>query len=371
MTNNENPPPPTTAIIEPFLEPLDTSGNYILPTTQYIANAAILVVFAYLIPLIVMEVNYFRYAVWRSHGRLVRTKDVVATVDAVASKVEGGVEGGEGVKAGSVVAETKKEGSSSSSSGRSDEENQRDIVIQNLTSSVSSDDISAVAEENKHDNDRKNSHQGGEELIVEKINSYYNTIIQEKKNNNDDDNNDDDRNQSQTKNDNNTTNNNNNNNNHLLQDTSRHSAVGHLMHDVRSISVRSTVVVPDVISRRSSRRLSTNTSINNKYTKSNKHDINQTTTDQQHHQQQQQLLHNTYKCIQSSSLISIILSLLIYTISATLIALYTRNMESKMVAVVTGSSKFVAAVIVFILSAKFPQWVSIILLFCCLFCCFV
>lgn len=355
---NENPPPPPTAIIEPFLEPLDTSGNYILPTTQYIANAAILVVFAYLIPLIVMEVNYFRYAVWRSHGRLVRKKDVVATVDA-AVKVEGDVEGGEGVKAGSAVAETKKEGSSSSGrSTRNDEENQRDIVMQNLTSSVSSDDISAVAEENKHDNDRKNGHQGGEELLVEKINSYYNTIIQEKKNN-DDDNNDDDRKQSQTKNDNN-----NNNNNHLLQDTSRHSAVGHLMHDVRSISVRSTIVVPDVISRRDSRRLS-NTSIN-KCT--NKDKNNQTTTDQQH-QQQQLLLHNAYKCIQSSSLISIILSLLIYTISATLIALYTRNMESKMVAVVTGSSKFVAAVIVFILSAKFPQWVSIILLFCCLFCC--
>lgn len=357
MTNNENPPPPPTAIIEPFLEPLDTSGNYILPTTQYIANAAILVVFAYLIPLIVMEVNYFRYAVWRSHGRLVRKKDVVAIEGDVASKVEGGVEGGEGVKAGSVVAKKKKEGSSSSS-GKSDEENQRAIVMQNLTSSVSSDDISAVAEENKHDNDRKNGHQGGEELRVEKINSYYNTIIQEKKNN-DDDNNDDDRNQSQTKNDNN------NNNNHLLQDTSRHSAVGHLMHDVRSMSVRSTIVVPDVISRRNSRRLS-NTSINNKHTKSNKHDINQTTTDQQH-QQQQLLLHNAYKCIQSSSLISIILSLLIYTISATLIALYTRNMESKMVAVVTGSSKFVAAVIVFILSAKFPQWVSIIFVILLLF----
>ena len=168
------PPPPTATIIEPFLEPLDTAGNYILPTTQYIANAAILVVFAYLIPLIVMEVNYFRYAVWRAHGRLVRNKEVAAV--GVAAKEVGDVEG-EGV-AGSGVVEKKKEGSSSSSSGRStsrhDEENQRAIVMQNLTSSVSSDDMSAVVaaddEENKvNDNDRKNSHhQGEEELLVEK-----------------------------------------------------------------------------------------------------------------------------------------------------------------------------------------------------------
>ena len=308
---NEPPPPPTATIIEPFLEPLDTAGNYILSTTQYIANAAILVVFAYLIPLIVMEVNYFRYAVWRAHGRLVRNK-VVAAVGVAAKEVGGDDVEGEGVRA--------KKGSSSSSSGRStsrhDEENQRAIMMQNLTSSVSSDDMSAVEsaddEENKDDdNDRTDGHHQGEELLVEKIN------------------------------------------NNTLQDTSRHSAVGHLMHDVRSMSVTRSTIVPDVISRRNSRRSST-TSINNDKN-------NQTTTDQQQQQQQQQLLlHTAYKCIQSSSLISIISSLLIYTISATLIALYTRNMEPKMVAVVTGSSKFVAAVIVFILSAKVPQWVSII-----------
>ena len=328
MTDNLSsppPPPPPTAIIEPFLEPLDTAGNYILPTTQYIANAAILVVFAYLIPLIVMEVNYFRYAVWRSHGRLVRNKVVAAVGVAEEEEGDGGVEG-EGVKAKGVVEKKKKK--ESSSSGRStsrldDEENQRTIVMQNLTSSVSSDDMSAVV------------------------------AADEEKKNNDDDNNDDEK-QSQSKKDNN------NNNHNTLQDTSRHSAVGHLMHDVRSMSVTRSTVVPDVITRRNNSRRRSSTS-NSKHDNKN----NQTTTtDQQQQQQQQQLLlHNAYKCIQTSSLISIISSLLIYTISATLIAMYTRNMEPKMVAVVTGSSKFVAAVIVFILSAKVPQWVSIII--CC------
>lgn len=40
------------------------------------------------------------------------------------------------------------------------------------------------------------------------------------------------------------------------------------------------------------------------------------------------------------------------------IVLNTRGVEEKVVAIIGGASKFVASVLVFIVSAKIPQWVS-------------
>jgi hypothetical protein len=78
MTNTTSAP-----ITEPFLEPLDQNGDYILPTTQYIANAAILVVFVYLVALVIMEINYFRFAVWRAWRRMEGQKNNPVDANAV------------------------------------------------------------------------------------------------------------------------------------------------------------------------------------------------------------------------------------------------------------------------------------------------
>ncbi len=75
-------------------------------------------------------------------------------------------------------------------------------------------------------------------------------------------------------------------------------------------------------------------------------------------------LQKAYKTIHQSSLLAISSSLILYTITATFIALYTRGLKDEVIALIVGSSKFVSSVILFILSAKFPQWVS------CLVCVF-
>mmetsp|Transcript_40029 Transcript_40029/g.72121 ORF Transcript_40029/g.72121 Transcript_40029/m.72121 type:complete len:108 (+) Transcript_40029:84-407(+) len=63
--------------------------DYALPSEQAIANAAIIVVFAYLVPLLTMEINFFRLAVyksWRRQDRLLeKKKRTVAEADGVDS----------------------------------------------------------------------------------------------------------------------------------------------------------------------------------------------------------------------------------------------------------------------------------------------
>ena len=51
-------------ILDPLLQALNS--DYILPATQSIGNAAIIAVFAYLVPLLTMEINFFRLAVYKS-----------------------------------------------------------------------------------------------------------------------------------------------------------------------------------------------------------------------------------------------------------------------------------------------------------------
>mmetsp|Transcript_37977 Transcript_37977/g.62056 ORF Transcript_37977/g.62056 Transcript_37977/m.62056 type:complete len:140 (+) Transcript_37977:156-575(+) len=75
--------------------------DYALPSEQAIANAAIIVVFAYLVPLLTMEINFFRLAVyksWRRQDRLLeKKKRTVAEADGVDSGADATfAAGGEG-----------------------------------------------------------------------------------------------------------------------------------------------------------------------------------------------------------------------------------------------------------------------------------
>lgn len=55
------------------------SADYELPPTQGLANAAIIAVFAYLVPLLTMEINYFRLAAYKSWRRLCRVERTAPT----------------------------------------------------------------------------------------------------------------------------------------------------------------------------------------------------------------------------------------------------------------------------------------------------
>eukprot|EP00984_Skeletonema_dohrnii_P021680 scaffold10871_cov131-Skeletonema_dohrnii-CCMP3373.AAC.7 len=136
-------------------------------------------------------------------------------------------------------------------------------------------------------------------------------------------------------------------------ESSSHSAIGHLMDDVRSNlsslqptsplrSIRSSSIIS--IDNKSSHK-----SLNNENDNPNNNNSNNSAA----------ALQKAYQTIHTSSLIAILASLTLYTITATCMALFTRGLKDEVVAVIVGFSKFVASVIVFILSAKVPQWVSV------------
>ena len=80
-------------------------------------------------------------------------------------------------------------------------------------------------------------------------------------------------------------------------------------------------------------------------------------------------LQEAYTTIRKSSMEAIISSLLLYTVTAIGISLGTRGLDPKVIAVVIGASQFMTALMVFIVSAKVPQWVRIcFVLFCLVYC---
>ena len=49
------------------------------------------------------------------------------------------------------------------------------------------------------------------------------------------------------------------------------------------------------------------------------------------------------------------------------ISFNTRGLDEKVIAIIIGASQFLASLMVFIVSAKVPQWVSLFALICALF----
>ena len=220
-------------MIDPLLSAM--SPDYILPTSQSIGNAAIIAVFAYLVPLLTMEINFFRLAVYKSWRRM----------------------------------------------------NSNNNVMQ------------------KHENANNN---------IDEHDKNNNTRIAAK---DDDDN---------------------------VSDTS--SAVGHLMADVTSAIHETT------------------SNVRHSFSPSN---AVQTNTIQDHsaipHDTSTLQLQEAYTAIRKSSMEAIISSLLLYTVTAIGISLGTRGLDPKVIAVVIGASQFMTALMVFIVSAKVPQWVRIYCVF--------
>ncbi|KAK1739929.1 hypothetical protein QTG54_009688 [Skeletonema marinoi] len=304
----------SASIIEPFLEPLDTNGDYILPTTQYIANAAILVIFAYLVALVIMEINYFRFAVWMAWRRMERLK-TNEQADGQ-DKVDGCLENNE---------------------MKEEDGEEEKIVEKNCTRSVSSySEMSASSEDNQmmtpsRKYDAENDHsetQSNHDAF--QIDQGVTVVTQQQ--------------QSSQQ----------NHRHSSIPDieSSSHSAIGHLLDDVRSnLSSLQPTSPLRIVANRSSSIIS----IDNSSRKSLTNEQNDNPTNNHN----SAALEKAYQTIHTSSLIAILASLTLYTITATCMALFTRGLKDEVVAVIVGFSKFVASVIVFILSAKVPQWIGV------------
>ena len=327
-------------IIEPFLEPLDANGDYILPTTQYIANAAILVVFVYLVALVIMEVNYFRFAVYMAWRRMERSSSSCCGVGQNNNKVMDLLENGIDLE------------------GNDDDEEVDSIVNKNCTKSVSSSEMSIMMTPPRRNNNVQNDHAEAQTnndsipiidqgiTVVTRHQSTSSSLSHQNHQ------------QSSTRDDDND-----------LDDlsSSKHSAIGLLLQDVRSNlpSLHSPLSPLCVGRNKSSSIISVDSSSSSrKCLGEPPHDDNNPNNNHN-----STALQNAYKTIHKSSLIAIFTSLIIYTITAICISLFTRGLKDEVIALIVGSSKFVASVIVFILSAKFPQWVSMCVFVCMFLCC--
>lgn len=235
------------------------SADYELPPTQGLANAAIIAVFAYLVPLLTMEINYFRLAAYKSWRRLCRVERTAPTATKpvfVSADLQG------------------------------DEEVPEKIVL-------------ASVEDDSFDNDcrtaptaptvieQQTCSSGTCEIELGKIDS----LVEDSEEDVESD-------QSVTS-----------------------SAVGHLVHEVTA-------------------------SLLDTKTKECSHPS-------------YPVLRRANKQIRMASLQSVVSSLIAYSLTATAIGLLTQGIDDKVVAIVVGSSQFIAALLVFIVSTKIPQWFGV------------
>lgn len=220
--------------MDPLLSALEE--DYVLPATQSIANAAIIAVFAYIVPLLTMEINFFRLAVYKSWRRQVRSDEKKGATSATSSGV--------------------------AAAGGSDDSNNEEPD----ESSPEADDLIV---------DAANGVDGGK---------GFKTPMSR------------------------------------TESTGDLSAVGYLMNDVGN-------AIHDSVVRET-----------------------QSCNDP--------ALQKAYISIRHASMQAILSSLLVYFLTALGIALSTRGLDERSIAIIAGASQFMAALIVFIVSAKVPQWVS-------------
>lgn len=69
-------------------------------------------------------------------------------------------------------------------------------------------------------------------------------------------------------------------------------------------------------------------------------------------------LQAAYNSIRHASMQAILSSILVYTITAIGVSLNTRGLDPKVIAILIGASQFMTASMVFIVSAKVPQWIG-------------
>lgn len=277
-----------------FLSALES--DHALPTEQALANAAIIAIFAYLVPLLTMEINFFRLAVYRSWRR-------------------------DELKMKRKQRKRKQQQQTNAEHGVAIEMSLMRVP------STNNDDTAADAGGDLPRNQTRSS-----EVLLDSNNSTHSTsskdnLLQPNSNINID-------------NDINNTIDSDDNGDDSSSSSSSASAVGHLitsistaLHDVTSI---------------------TTLHLNSPRSHSSSHN---------HHHQlpiNSPSLQAAYHTIRTSSMQAILSSLVVYTITAVGVAYNTRGLDEKVVAIIVGTSQFMASMMVFIVSAKVPQWVSLV-----------
>jgi hypothetical protein len=307
MMRNLRPRVLKRIVIDPLLSAY--ADDYILPPCQSVTNAAIVVIFAYLVALLTMEINYFRLAIYRSW------RNAAAMSSALQKKKEEGVAGGDKDDGDIIIqqrldtiqsaANHNKDASTANNGDYDTNNNNNNIIGMSLSSSFSTGENDADA-----DGDDR-----GDELAEDECCCLDH---HDDSSNNDNDNNH----ETNLNNKNNNSNNSNNINNHNNRDD-----------EMMMIIIDDTNANAD-----------TNANDGDDATTTNKLLLRRT----QH-----------YQCIRHASAEAILSSLFIYTLTAWGVGYSTVGLDSKVIAIIAGGSQFVTAVMIVIMSAKIPQWVCV------------
>jgi len=234
-------------------------ADYELPPTQGLANAAIIAVFAYLVPLLTMEINYFRLAAYKSWRRLRRMERNTASNAGKPVFVSTDLQGEEEVPDNTASAEDPDDDCRTAPTAPT-----APTVLEEQTCSP-----------------------GPYEIELGKIDSLFEDFEEDVE----------------------------------ADQSVTSSAVGHLVHEVRA-------------------------------------SLLDTKTNECSHPSYP-VLRRANKQIRMASLQSVVSSLIVYSLTATAIGLLTKGIDDKVVAIVVGSSQFIAALLVFIVSTKIPQWFGV------------
>ena len=310
----------------PRLDPLLSaySDDSILPSSQNVTNAAIIAIFAYLVPLLTMEINYFRLAIYQSWRRQTGRR-----IDRNRKRKN----------------QRRWRRDDSDRGGRIDGQRQRDnIVCGSSSSSSSSHPLSTVP------NSDINIPPSASDVPIITENKYYDDDDDDGKEDND-------------------------NNMRCItsfdscSSSSSASVSGNLVHDATDASrvlLGSSLNAGDA-SRRMVGSTFTGGAVNSNRDDDRDDNVNQGDNDADgddgHGEEEeivklllQRALH--YQCIRRASAEAILSSLFIYSITALGVGYSTRGLDPQVVAIIVGVSQFVTSVMIVIVSAKVPQWVS-------------
>ncbi len=319
--------------IDPFLSAL--SADYVLPPYQPIANAALIAVFAYLVPLLTMEINYFRLAVYKSWRRQVRREGKeqrLAALSAAAAKAAATVTPATTVTVATIATNT-----------TTSESNTKQVATAAAGAAIHDYNFNAIIQNNETINEDEEE---WEDNDSNKEDDYcHNSTISH------------------------------HSSSFSSDDSFSSSAVGHLMNDVHShihhycygaLHLHNNNKNEgdyddenDVTYGKDFEPITDDKCSNH----NNNFSINNLGSNSSHVGSggvsivNDQLLHRAYLTIRSASMQAVLSSMFLYSITAAGVAINTRGLDPKVIAIIIGASQFMTALMVVIVTAKVPQWV--------------
>ena len=310
--------------IDPLLSAY--ADDYILPSSQGVTNAAIIAIFAYLVALLTMEINYFRLAIHRSWRRMARSTPLPKKDEnggeicaaggannrpAKRKKTEEGVARGDNDDVGTLPSKF----DASNALPLQQQQQQQQQLVDNTNHDIQR--LHTIQSANYNDDVTANNGDYDINIMGMSMSSYFSTTGAYDQGA------------------------------ELAEDE---CCLDHSHNDNHETNPNNSSDDYD----------DSNNDDEMIMTIDDNHDANADTNNNNNNDATNKLLLRRtqhYQCIRHASAEAILSSLFIYTLTAWGVGYSTVGLDSKVIAIIAGGSQFVTAVMIVIMSAKIPQWV--------------